>query len=171
MTVDIAHLIRAAGGSIVGKVRLQKVVYLLDQIGMNSDFEFRYHHFGPYSAALSDAVDDATIFDEVEETTRTRASDGVPYSVYEVGDSAVLPENAGALGDLKFDDARQAIRVMNKYSATVLELAATINWLVSVEDEEDWRTEVKNRKGAKTAGGRIDEALKLLRELDLPPAA
>jgi len=32
MTIDIPNLLNAAGGAIVGKVRLQKIVYLLDQM-------------------------------------------------------------------------------------------------------------------------------------------
>ena len=38
MTIDVPSLILAAGGEVVGKVRLQKIVYLLDQIGLNSGF-------------------------------------------------------------------------------------------------------------------------------------
>jgi uncharacterized protein YwgA len=167
MPVDIPNLLRAAGGSIIGKVRLQKVVYLLDQIGMNSGFEFNYHHYGPYSADLTSAVDDATIFDEVVESVRSRASDGVPYSVFEVGDNAQAPEDARSVGDIEFDRARHAIRVMSGYSATVLELAATIHWLVCVEEQEDWEEELHDRKGIKAAGGRTKEALKLLGELGI----
>jgi len=32
MSIDIPALIDAAGGEIVGKIRLQKMVYLLDQL-------------------------------------------------------------------------------------------------------------------------------------------
>ena len=169
MTVDIAHLLRAAGGSLVGKVRLQKVVYLLDQIGMNSGFEFDYHYYGPYSAELTEAVDDAIVFSSVAEKIKSRVSDGVSYSVFEVEEDAAYPDDADELGDLDFSAARDAIRTMNNYSATVLELAATINWLVCVEEEEDWKTELQHRKGAKASGGRTEEALKLLGELQLPP--
>ena len=44
MTIDVPGLVLANGGELVGSVRLQKVVYLLDQIGLNSGFAFDYRH-------------------------------------------------------------------------------------------------------------------------------
>ena len=56
MTIDIPSLVVAAGGEIVGKIRLQKVVYLLDQMGLNSGFSYQYFHYGPYSEDLAERV-------------------------------------------------------------------------------------------------------------------
>jgi len=47
MPIELQHLLKAADGELVGKVRLQKTVYLLDQIGMGSGFTYEYHHYGP----------------------------------------------------------------------------------------------------------------------------
>ena len=66
MTVDIASLVRAAGGEIVGKIRLQKMVYLLDQMGLNSGYPFEYHHYGPYSESLAQQVEDDVFFDHIK---------------------------------------------------------------------------------------------------------
>ena len=84
MSIDIPSLLNAAGGAIVGKVRLQKIVYLLDQMGMNSGYSYEYHHYGPYSAELADSVDEDVVFGQIEEVSQRRASDGVPYSVFRV---------------------------------------------------------------------------------------
>jgi hypothetical protein len=59
---------------------------------------------------------------------------------------------------------------MQRYSATVLELAATIHWLAVTEGLPDWREELVRRKGAKTQNGRDRLALELLNALGLPPA-
>ena len=67
MSIDIPSLLNAAGGAIVGKVRLQKIVYLLDQMGMNSGYSYEYHHYGPYSAELADSVDEDVVFRQIEE--------------------------------------------------------------------------------------------------------
>jgi uncharacterized protein len=58
MTIDIPSLVVAAGGQVPGRVRLQKIVYLLDQIGLESGFTFEYHHYGPYSEGLAEQVED-----------------------------------------------------------------------------------------------------------------
>lgn len=168
MPIDMRRLLEAAGGEIVGKVRLQKIVYLLDQLGMNSDFSYDYHHYGPYSEELADEADSNVIFGQIREEVRRRVSDGVPYSVFSLTD---LDDDGdrNTLGDLPFAEARDALTAMGNYSATVLELAATIHWLSSIEQVDDWRGELVRRKGVKTEGGRADEALQLLTELELPP--
>jgi uncharacterized protein len=169
MSLDIPSLLNAARGEIVGKVRLQKIVYLLDQMGMNSGYSYEYHHYGPYSAELAERVDDAVVFDQIQEISKRRASDGVPYSVYRTSREAVIAEEAIALGDMPIDQAEDALGVMERYSATVLELAATIHWLANVEKIAEWRTELLRRKGAKAERGRDRQALQLLSELGLAP--
>src|SRR5262245_44921465 len=82
MTKDVPSLIQLAGGEIVGKIRLQKEVYLLDQIGLQSGFSFEYHHYGPYSEELADQVEDDAIFGRLRADSGRRVSDGVPYVIY-----------------------------------------------------------------------------------------
>jgi uncharacterized protein YwgA len=170
MSIDIPSLLKAAGGEIVGKVRLQKIVYLLDQMGMNSGYSYEYHHYGPYSAELADSVDEDVVFDEIEEISQRRASDGVPYSVFRISHGASVAAKGEMLGDIPLAKARDALGVMERYSATVLELAATIHWLADVERISDWRTELRRRKGAKADQGRDRQALELLSELGLAPS-
>jgi len=166
MALDIPTLINAAGGEIVGKVRLQKLVYLLDQIGVESDLSFAYHHYGPYSEELADRVEDDLIFRRVNAETRRRA-DGVPFVVYRAIDQAENQETTASLGTPR---VRAALAAMQRCSATVLELAATIHWLAAVEELQDWRAELVRRKGVKTEHGRTDAALRLLEELQITPA-
>jgi uncharacterized protein YwgA len=141
-------------------VRLQKLVYLLDQLGLESDFSFSYYHYGPYSEDLADALEDEVIFRRVGIETRRR-SDGVPFFVFRV------EARSGATFSPKIVSAIKAIQ---SRSAMVLELAATIHWLAFVERAENWREELIGRKGAKTEQGRSDDALRLLTELNIAPA-
>lgn len=160
MTIDLPSLISAAGGEVVGKVRLQKLVYLLDQLGLESDFSFSYHHYGPYSEDLADAIEEDVIFRRVEIETRRRG-DGVPFFVFRSqshSTAAFSPKIASA------------IKAMQLRSAMVLELAATAHWLAFVERYDDWREELIKRKGAKTEQGRSDDALRLLNELNIAPS-
>src|SRR5215471_7421463 len=136
MTINIPSLINAAGGEVVGKVRLQKLVYLLDQLGLESGFPFSYHHYGPYSEELADAVEDEVIFHHIDVDMRRR-SDGVPFFVFKAcarATAATFPT-----------DIMSALRMMQSRTAIVLELAATIHWLAFVEKIEDWRGELVRR--------------------------
>lgn len=166
MTIDVPSLVVAAGGEIVGKIRLQKMVYLLDQIGLESGFSYDYHHYGPYSEDLAEQVDDDVVFGHLEAKQRRRQSDGVPYIVY----SATASGGGERVNSNIAKDVRRALTEMQKRSATILELAATAHWLAAVEDIKDWQTELIRRKGPKTKNGRTQQALELLRALGLPPA-
>ena len=166
MTIDIPSLVVAAGGEIVGKIRLQKIVYLLDQIGLNSGFSYEYHHYGPYSEDLAEKVEDDVIFGELQALRRRRQSDGVPYVADRAEVAAKDEPNGKSLGNDRF---RRALREMQNRSATVLELAATAHWLAVIEGRSDWSEELRRRKGSKVENGRERQALDLLHDLGLPP--
>jgi uncharacterized protein YwgA len=159
----VADIVAAAGGQLVSRVRLQKIAYLLDQLGAKSGFTYTYHHFGPFSWDLDRAILDASAFDLVKETFESRNSDGARYSVFSADPSS---HQFSFLHDKKL---RQLVTRLKSVSVTVLEIAATAHWLKEAEKMDDWESEIKRRKGVKTAGGRLDEALQLLAELKLPP--
>jgi uncharacterized protein YwgA len=163
----VAAVVAAAGGKLTSRVRLQKTVYLLDRLGLRSDFQYDYHHYGPYSRDLDNAAEDAKAFDLVEETYAHRISDGARYSIFAVKPD--LEPKREAYGELGIDKAFEVAGLLAKTNVTVLELAATIDWLWHEEDVADWRSEVTKRKGAKVQHGRLERAVELLGELRLPP--
>lgn len=165
----VAAVVQAAGGSLTSRVRLQKTVYLLDRLGLNSGFSFEYYHYGPYSRDLDNATADAEAFGLVEETFAHRDSDGARYSIFalKVGAEAI----EASFGDMDADRAGEAAKRFAKTNVTVLELAATIDWLWKEEKIADWRGEVKKRKGSKIGQGRLERAIELLCELGLQPPA
>jgi uncharacterized protein len=159
----VAEVIATAGGQIVGRVRLQKIFYLLDRMGLESGFDYEYHHYGPYSSELAEAVEDATAFGQIDERIGRRAYDGVSYSIFE--NPRVKSETY--LGALDRDYAAKVLNRMQAEPATVLELAATIDWLRSQEQVSNWRWELVRRKGAKAERSRVERAERLLRDLDM----
>lgn len=163
----VADIVKAAGGRLVSRIRLQKIAYLLDQLGAHSEFSYTYHHFGPYSADLDSAVIDADAFGLVKEEFGRRQSDGARYSIF----TATSDDNVYQceyLGDSKL---RDLVKRWASVNITVLELAATAHWLAEAEKVKDWEAEIRRRKGEKTSGGRLEKAKKLLADVGLPPAA
>lgn len=164
----VAAVLRAAGGELVGRVRLQKTVYLLDKLGMGSGFSYEYHHYGPYSRDLDSAVADAKAFNRLEEQYKHRMSDGAMYSIFALKKEA--PETSDeAYGELGADRAKELLGVLSAANVTVLELAATVYWLFAEEKCADWRREITKRKGRKVQGGRLEKAVDLLKQLGLAP--
>jgi uncharacterized protein len=165
----VAAVVAAGGGELTGRVRLQKTVYLLDRLGLNSGFGFDYHHYGPFSRDLDNAVADAKAFGLVEERFEHRQSDGAAYSVFALrSGKAADPKAYGRLGGAH---ARDLVKLFAATNVTVLELAATVDWLSRVERVPDWKGEIRKRKGVKVQGGRLEEAVALLGKLDLEPPA
>ena len=162
----VAAIINSAGGKLVSRIRLQKIAYLLDQLGMESGFGYQYHHYGPYSRDLDNAILDAKAFNYIGEKFEQRRSDGARYSVFE---SKKTPET-NVFGRLGATKAGQTIRKLADTNVTVLELAATAHWLATVEKVTDWKKEIIRRKGPKTENNRLDKALDLLADLRLPPS-
>ncbi|WP_395023246.1 hypothetical protein [Dongia sp.] len=161
----VAAVVAAAGGELIGRVRLQKAIYLLGRLGLDSPFDFEYHHYGPYSRDLDSATVEAKAFNLVEEQREHRKSDGAMYSVFKLVGKA----NERAFGTLGREQASNLMRLFAATNVTVLELAATIDWLWKYEGNPDWRSEIAKRKGAKIQGGRLEKAIELLEFLGLMP--
>jgi uncharacterized protein YwgA len=161
----VVEIVAAAGGKLVSRIRLQKIAYLLDQVGNESDFDYVYYHYGPFSRDLENAVLDAEAFGLVKEEEGRRATDGARYSVF------TLVKDFKEFKILKDSKLRELARQLASENVTVLELAATAHWLVTYEHIPDWETEIRRRKGTKNDGGRLEKAKDLLRRLHLQPVA
>jgi uncharacterized protein YwgA len=160
----IVDVVALSGGRVVGRTRVQKTIYLLDTLGLNSGAAFYYYNFGPFSDEVADGISDGKFSGSLVERVGHRQSDGSPFSVFETQkNSADVPQ----LGDIDRDHARRLLERLQSVNSTVLELAATVHWLRFIEKVDDWRAELRRRKGAKTDGGRMDQAAALLGELGI----
>jgi uncharacterized protein len=147
------------GGELVGRTRMQKAAFLLEQSGMRSGLEFAYHHFGPFSADLARGWDNAAFDDRLTMTERPGFRE-MPYTVF-MTDEPPPPH----LGALPRDRAAALLASMNAHSDVVLELAATMVFLRGrVADPIE---EVRIRKPHKATPKRLDEAGALVRDLGL----
>src|ERR1017187_7417246 len=90
----VVSVVRAAGGSLIGRTRLQKTIYLLELAGFVDGFEFEYRHYGPYSEDLTNALLVARMSGLLEEEER-RAAWGGTYSIYRT--SGPAPRIAAAM--------------------------------------------------------------------------
>jgi uncharacterized protein len=161
----IVAVLSAAGGQLIGRVRLQKTVYLLNQLGLESGFKYEYHHHRPCSRDLDNATGDAIALDIIKEDIAHRESDGARYSVFQLNGRA----QDEALGKIGRNRARELVQKFAQTNVTILELAATIDWLWRHEKRADWRQEVARRKPVKVDGGRLERAISVLCAIGLPP--
>jgi uncharacterized protein len=162
--VAAASIVRDAGGELVGRTRLQKIAFLMQLAGFGDDFSFEYHHFGPYSEDLSQAMEIAVALGPVSEEERL-ADWGGRYSIFR------LRERQGDPDPQRADFIRHALRL----NPVELELAATAAYLFVFEGiggkagGNPWR-ETRRRKPSKAADGRLERAAQAYEKLRQAPA-
>lgn len=150
------EIIAAAGGTLVGRTRLQKLGYLLELAGLGDGFQFEYRHYGPYSEGLALATRDATLVGMIQEKEEPTSWGGF-YSVY-------------TTNPVEQSELRQAFaRLASASSAVALELAATAAFLAAERCDDPWQ-ETARRKPDKAADGRLEKAKELYRQFLAIPA-
>lgn len=154
-----AEIVRDAGGTIVGRTKLQKVGYLLELAGFGEGFRFEYRHYGPFSEDLAAGIETADAFGLVTEEERA-AGWGGRYSIYRA---------TGKVGARQADDRARFAETAARFDSIELELAATAAYLSAVEGVPDPWDETAKRKPKKCDSGRLDRAKEVYRALrDLP---
>jgi uncharacterized protein len=158
----VAGIVGLNDGELVGKVRLQKTFYLLDACGLQSGFDYDFHFYGPFSVDLSRAADDATVLDRLDYEDKFGYHE-VPYRVFRAS-HAISPDR---LGELSAAQVRDKLKLMARYSAAELEVAASIVFLRDKGYPDDPVAETRRRKPATATADRIGKAKRLIAELGL----
>ncbi len=112
MPFQLVDLIDVAGGEVYGKIRLQKMIFLLDNLGLESNYSFSYHHYGPYSSELADKIISEVNSSKIIEEQKRRMSDGVSYSVFKVRKKREKKINK-KIGKLDYIEIKKYIDIIN----------------------------------------------------------
>lgn len=155
-----AEIVRDAGGTVVGRTKLQKVGYLLELAGFGEGFRFEYRHYGPFSEDLAAGIELADAFGLVTEEEKP-ASWGGHYSTYRVTDK-LTPRTV--------DDRVRFAETAARFGSIELELAATAAYLKAAEGIEDPWEETAKRKPEKCGSGRLERAKDIYRALRALPS-
>ncbi|CAH1652947.1 hypothetical protein [Chelatococcus asaccharovorans] len=150
----VAEIVSNAGGRVVGRTKLQKIGFFLEEAGLGSGFPFRYRHYGPYSEQLSAASQHAAALQLIVEK-ETIANWGGRYSTFHT--------------DLASNPSTSPIRIrliqeMVDSDAVELELAATAAFLAKEGFSDPW-AETARRKPEKAEEGRLERAKQLYSRL------
>lgn len=156
----LANVIAAhPDGEIVGRTRLQKTIRLLQRVGLPFDYNFSFHFYGPYSEELRS---DINILHEVglitEEPRLTR--DGDEFFILRATQPPSIPEVS------RFSPIIERLAASE---TVVLELASTYDFFRETgSDHADALRRLRAKKGSKCETPRLENALALLREINLP---
>jgi uncharacterized protein YwgA len=125
-------LSRAFGGSVEGRLRIQKAAYLLKVLGAREfgRMRFRYHYYGPYSRELSGSLQEAVAAGFLREDVEALSDQSIRYH-YKLSDRGrQWLEDVSTDIEERFGDKIPLLRRANQRT---LELAATIAF---IEQEE-----------------------------------
>jgi uncharacterized protein len=126
--LGLLELVYSAGGELDSRIRIQKEAYLLAslQIGRFRTDSFSYHHYGPYSRDLSDALQSAVSLGLLSEV-RTDGEDGsyvkYEYTISDDGKEFVKEANSN------LEPLVRRASEWKKVHWRALELAATVKFL------------------------------------------
>lgn len=172
----LAGLILAAG-EIKGRVKMQKLVYLLQEMGFDLGFNgFTIRQHGPYDGALASATDSLVSFDLVDEEEEDLGginAYGKPIVRYNYRIKDSSKKLARKLGKIEGHESPEtfdkAASFLNEQESQVLEVAATIHFLSKRSRLEgpELKKELLRLKGH--LKNHFSEAEELLRQCDLTP--
>lgn len=158
----IKQIVLDAGGIIVGKTRFQKMACLLALVGLEDEFDFEYHHYGPFSDELASLTNTACLLNFINIEERA-AQWGGKYSVF----------NADGESQLEGEHPRkQLLKIAAEANAIELELAVTAAFLASKGEQTPWE-KTRELKPEKSVNDRIERSKFLynrLRTIDTPQA-
>lgn len=112
-------------GPVDGRKKLQKIVHILQEGGVDFDFAYEFSYFGPYSAELKGSMDElvaAKLVDELPLST----GNGFRYAITETFSNLlakISPEANPSWGPVA--------KLMNQREARELEGASTVLFLES----------------------------------------
>lgn len=156
----VAQLIQAAGGEIVGRTKLQKIIYLLNLSGSFPGLSFEYRHYGPYSDDLTDALRSAKAFGLISEDEKV-AGWGGRYSIFRSLSGQSLPSP----NRFELEPLSSFVRKAASIGSIELELAATAAFLKAAEGIENPWVETAKRKPEKASPERLAAAQSAYSEL------
>jgi uncharacterized protein YwgA len=157
----VAAIVRLNGGEIAGKTRLQKTFYLLEAMELGFGVKFDYHRFGPYSAELIFAAEDA------EALGYLTAGEYLGHHNVRHKTFVATPTAPDISDDDLVDERRNALNAMKDHSVLQLELAATAVYLRENGYPKDYWDVVRYRKPLKATDDQVERAESLIAELGL----
>ncbi len=128
-------------GTLRTRKRLQKVVYLLQESGMDFDAAFRLHHYGPYSSDVADLLNQMS--NEgilVQDVEANQAGSQYEYSLDDEWKAKLDAFEEGSTGQCEkrpFDDQADIIHKLLDNNLWQLELGSTTAYFRR-QKEESW---------------------------------
>lgn len=161
----IIHLLEHLKGNQIGRKSIQKLVYFLQEVGVDLSYRYKMHYYGPYCSELSY---DLGIMDVMGTINVEDGSTMYGYSITLGKTDYKQASNVQEFLDSHQDSFDKLLNVFRGYSAKELELYATMHFVERIlkgrgqdSSEDPVMQQVKILK-PKHSTNEIEEAYKYL---------
>ncbi|WP_209123429.1 YwgA family protein [Alkalihalobacillus sp. BA299] len=118
-------------GEIVGRKKLQKIVYISKKLNIPFSERFKFHMFGPYSEELTLRIEELCNLGFLQETLETKS--GYQQYRYILTDEGV---KFLKMYNLELPNIQPSVSSMNDQSSRFLELVSTVLYFDELSKEE-----------------------------------
>ena len=124
----ILKLIETAGGKVGGRKRLQKLTYIMKNLGFPVPVDFIYHRYGPYSPELSATISDLNALGLLKENHKNQIYE---YEITREGKGFLrLLEKKNLIKKYAVPKKlNKAVGFISQQDPSLLELASTVIFL------------------------------------------
>jgi uncharacterized protein len=155
----VLYLLEQAG-EIVGRKKLQKMVYITQKLQYDFNQKFQFHFYGPYSEELTLEVEELCQFGFLQEILEDKGN----YNVYRY---SITDKGKEFLQHVKADvgNLEPILHKMNESSARFLELVSTVLYFEKLSKAEV-REKIQTLKAKSNySDEEIDDAYTWINEL------
>lgn len=121
----------AACGEVIGRKKLQKMIYIAKKISFPFQEKFEFHFYGPYSEELTLRVEELCNMEFIDEVREKKGGYyQYRYTLTEEGEAFLKH------AEVDIPHLREAVTEMNNQSARFLELVSTVLYFDTLTREE-----------------------------------
>lgn len=164
MLKDHAKLLEAiaASGEIVGRKKLQKMIFIAKKISFPFQEKFQFHFYGPYSEELTLRVEELCHMGFLNENKEKKGGYfQYRYSLTDAGDEFLQHFQS----DL--EQMKKPLQDMNQQSSRFLELVSTVLFFDSLPKEEVVEKIFTLKSKQRYTGDEIEEAYQYIEKLNI----
>ncbi|MDG5471110.1 YwgA family protein [Jeotgalibacillus sp. ET6] len=163
MMKDHAKLMQAffVSGEIVGRKKLQKMIYIAKKLSFPFQEKYQFHFFGPYSEELTLRVEELCNMGFINETKEKKSGyTQYRYSITEEGQAFLNAQAANPMPEVE-----GCLKDLNTQSSRFLELVSTMLYFEGLDEQELIEKVQKVKSKQNYTSEEIVEALSYIKHL------
>ncbi|MEB6550580.1 YwgA family protein [Heyndrickxia sporothermodurans] len=150
----------AASGEIIGRKKLQKMIYISKKLDFPFQERFQFHFYGPYSEELTLRVEELTNLGFIEEVKEKKG--GYFQYRYTITDSG---KEFLSMYETKVPHLDECLVNMNEQNSRFLELVSTVLYFDNLPQQEVIEKIQTVKAKQNYSAAEIDEAYKYIESL------